>query len=98
MSSLGRNVLGSSKLPARIVTRSGAEEGSPKSGEPQSPQNSRVVACPLSAVTVKELGVPFVTANACFGTPRTGMKAPPDSRWQSRQWQLEEKSGWAVKE
>src|SRR5438094_7471707 len=57
MSWLGRNVLGSSKLPARIVTISGAEPGSPNRGDPQSPQNARVVACPLSAVSSKYFGL-----------------------------------------
>src|SRR6266436_8409194 len=96
MSWLGRNVLGSSKLPARIVTISGAETGSPNRGDPQSPQNARVVACPLSAVSSKYFGLPWDTANAAFDTPRTGTKALPDSRSQSRQWQLREKSGAAV--
>src|SRR3989441_8602644 len=96
MSWLGRNVLGSSKLPARIVTISGAEPGSPNRGDPQSPQNARVVACPLSAGGSKYFGLPWDTANADFATPKTGTKALPDSRLQSRQWQLRGKSGAAV--
>src|SRR2546422_6001112 len=95
MSWLGRNVLGSSKLPARIVTISGAEPGSPNRGDPQSPQNARVVACPLSAGGSKDFGLPWDTANAAFGTPQTGTKALPDSPRQSRQLQVGEKNGAA---
>src|SRR2546427_1648510 len=96
MSWLGRNVLGSSKLPARIVTISGAEPGSPNRGDPQSPQNARVVACPLSAGSSKHFGLPWDNANATLGTPKTRTKGPPDSRRQPRQWQVRGKSGAAV--
>src|SRR2546428_1713797 len=96
MSWLGRNVLGSSKLPARIVTISGAEPGSPNRGDPQSPQNARVVACPLSAGSSKYFGLPWDTTKAAFPTPKTGTKALPDSRLQSRQRQVRGERGGAV--
>src|SRR2546428_13795375 len=93
MSWLGRNVLGSSKLPARIVTISGAEPGSPNRGDPQSPQNARVVAWPLSAGGSKYFGLPLDTANAAFATPQTGTKGLPHSLWQCRPRQVGEKNG-----
>src|SRR5262245_18624594 len=92
MSWLGAKAPGSSRLPARIVTISGAPPGRPKSGEPQSPQNARVVVCPLSAVMPKYFGVPFAISKAVRDTATTGTNALPDSRWQSRQWQLRENS------
>jgi hypothetical protein len=49
MSWLGRNSLGSSKLPTRTVTRSGRESRRPKSGDPHAAQKARLVVCPLSA-------------------------------------------------
>ena len=40
MSRSGLNTLGSSRLPARIVTRSSREPGYPNMGEPHSRQNA----------------------------------------------------------
>jgi hypothetical protein len=81
---------------ARIVAIApAAEPGTPNSGDPHSPQNARVVGRPLSAVTVHVLGVPRVTLKSVPGTPRIAPYALPDSRWQSRQWQLTAKRGAA---
>nr|WP_324094854.1 hypothetical protein [Candidatus Binatus sp.] len=69
---MGRKALGSSRLPARIVTMSGLMPGKPNRGDPQSAQNARLVVCPLSAVSSKYFGLPWVTLKVALRTARTG--------------------------
>src|SRR5665213_1843471 len=70
------------------VTRSFCGDcGSPLFSEPQSPQKLRVTSLPVSPVTVKRFGVPFVSLNDPPGTTTAVVWLPPLAYWQSRQWQ-----------
>jgi hypothetical protein len=71
-SAVAQNQLGSSRLPARIPTKSGRPELDAKSGEPHSPQNARRAMFPLSAALSKICGSPRVTRNAARGTTAVG--------------------------
>ena len=50
MADSGRNPLGSSSVPTRIVTKCGRAETRRNTVEPQSGQKARVIVFPLSAV------------------------------------------------
>jgi len=71
-SAVGRNQLGSSRLPARMPTKSGRAELDANKGDPQSAQNARRAVPPLSAALSKTLGSPRLTRNAARLTTTVG--------------------------
>jgi len=91
MSIIGLKQLGSSRLAGLMPRNPGPLDPWANRGEPHSGQNPRrdVPPCRL---TWWCLGVPVI-ATAFSGTMKTEENPPPLARWQSRQWQLSEKSG-----
>src|SRR4029450_3471080 len=94
MSKVGLYRLGSSRLPAVIIARSGIALVFPNRLEPHSGQKPRLSVLPLSAFLSWDFTAP-VTSSAAAGNPMSGSYAPPLAFWQSRQWQFPMKNGSA---
>jgi len=80
MSWAGRKMLGSSRLPTRIVTSSGLMPGWPNRGDPQSAQKTRLVVAPTVGREVKVLRTPLGYLEGRTGNRKDGGIGAPVSR------------------